>query len=99
MTRGFVYAPVQDVGRCTMVLALWQHGLEQKYGPGRTNGSNAQAGCEAFGAQSRPWGELWKDESGRRILLALMPGNPAVTLTYDTPEADAWERRKNASQL
>jgi hypothetical protein len=103
MMRAMIMAQVQDAGQCTMVLALWQHGLEQKYGPARPNrmnGQDPQAGCEAFAAQSRPWGQLWKDEdSGRRILLSLMPGNPAVTITYDTPEADAWERRKNASQL
>lgn len=100
MMRALIMAPVEDAGRCTLVLALWQHGLEEKYGPGRSNGDNAQAGCEAFAARNRPWGALWKEESsGRRILLALMPGNAAVTLTYDTPQADAWERRKNASQL
>jgi len=100
MTRAFIAGPVQDAGQCTLVLALWQHGLEQKYGPGRTNGTNAQTGCEQFAAQSRPWGESWKEaRTGRRILLALMPNQAAVTLLYDTPEADAWERRKNASQL
>jgi hypothetical protein len=99
MTRALIAAPVEDAGRCALVLALWQRGLEQKYGDGRSDGSSPTVGCNRFASRNTMWGEIWHEPTGRRILLSLMPGQPSVMLLYTTPEADAWERRQNGSQL
>jgi hypothetical protein len=101
MVRAGFAAMVRDAGQCQFVLRMWEHALEQKYAALRPDRRvPTGTACRELDQRNRMWMEIRTDPSdGHRIMLALIPGTPGVMLTYTTPRAEAWEKRKNDSQF
>lgn len=104
LVRGGYTAEAATVPLCQMVVRAWDANLARRYPGMRTEvRSIGQAGgepCAAWRSGAGGWMKVWHDPAnGARIMLALLPGAPGVMLTYTTPQADAWERRKNQSRF
>jgi hypothetical protein len=104
LIRGGYMAPVSGAADCGIVIGLFNTVVGRRY-PGlqaeeRTVGNVTGDACAAALARSGGYMKAWTDPAnGARILLTLLPGGEGPLLMYTTPEADAWERRKNDAKF
>ena len=104
LVRGGYMAPVSSAGECDMVVRGFENVITRRY-PGlrfeeRSIGELGGDPCAAALAGDGGYLKAWTDPAnGVRIILALLPGQQGPMLTYSTPEADAWERRKNDARF
>jgi hypothetical protein len=104
LVRGGYLAPVNGAGDCAMVLRAFDNAVSRRYPElqtqERTVGSVGSDACVAAQSGRGGYMKLWTDPAnGARIMLAILPGADGPMLTYTTPEADAWERRKNDARF
>lgn len=104
LMRGGYMAPVQSAGDCAMVMRAWDNVVSRRYPDlrfeERTVGEVGGDACAAGLAGRGGYMKVWRDPAnGARIMLAVLPGADGPMLTYTTPEADAWERRKNDARF
>ena len=104
LVRGGYMAPFNSPADCAIALQELDNVVTRRYPalPAEVGGPSGQAAdiCAATLAGEAGFAKVWTDgENGARILLALMPRASAVMLTYTTPEADAWERRKTDARF
>lgn len=100
--RGGYFAEIGSVAECSTTLGLLDQGVSRRYPdmPARvTPEQDVGDPCPAYAAGTGRYMKTWTDPAGNRIWLMLLPGSPAVVLTYTTPAADAWERRKTQAQF
>jgi hypothetical protein len=102
MFRAGYAATFQSQAECVMKLNLFDQGVSRRYP--ELEGVAKQIGqgepCAALVQGTGGFLKRWTDPAnGAQVMLALQPGLPAVVLTYTTPEAGLWERRKTQSQF
>ena len=98
--RGTYGAQVASVEECERVISLFESGLARRFAgvePARS-GAAGPGRCQAAASGGPGFVETWRGpDGGARVALGLVPGARAVSLTYSTPAADEWERRKAAA--
>lgn len=104
LMRGGYMAPYSGPADCAIALQLLDNVVTRRYPdlPTEVKGidGNAVDICNAAIAGQAPYGKVWSDSAnGARIALVLPPQRSGVLLTYTTPDADAWERRKNDARF
>lgn len=104
LVRGGYLAPVNGAGECAMVLRVFDNVVSRRYpeleAEERAVGNVGNDACAAGLASRGGYMKVWTDSAnGVRIMLAILPGADGPMLTYTTPEADAWERRKNDARF
>ena len=98
--RGGYHAETPTVEKCREVLNRFGNAVADRYPTlrfeERRGGDQGQEACAGAAAGTTAYGASWTDViGGARILMTVTPGTPGVMLTFTTPDADAWERRKN----
>lgn len=98
--RGTYGAQLAGVEECERVVSLFESGLARRFAgtePARS-GAAGPARCQSSASGGPGFVETWRSpDGGSRVALGLVPGARAVSLTYSTPAADEWERRKAAT--
>ena len=97
-------APVNGAGDCDLVVRGLENVITRRYPDlkfeersiGDLDGGACQAALSGRGGYLKAWTD---PADGVRIILALLPGQGGPMLTYSTPQADAWERRKNDARF
>lgn len=100
--RGGYMADIGSVAQCSSTLGLFDQGVSRRYPDVPTHvkpEGTVGDPCPAYAQGTGLYMKTWTDVAGNRIWLTLLPGSPAVVLTYTTPAADAWERRKTQAQF
>ncbi|HEY0152876.1 MAG TPA: hypothetical protein VGB92_12820 [Longimicrobium sp.] len=102
MFRAGYAASFQSHAECIMKLNLFDQGVSRRYP--ELEGVAKQIGegepCAALLQGTGGYLKQWTDPgNGAQVMLALQPGLPSVILTYTTPEAGLWERRKTQGQF
>lgn len=104
LVRGGFMAPANGAGDCALALRLFDNVVSRRYpdlrAEERTVGSVGSDVCAAALAGRGGYLKAWTDPAnGARIILTILPDTEGPMLTYTTPEADAWERRKNDARF
>jgi hypothetical protein len=101
--RAGYMAQVTSPEQCASTMGLIDQELSRKYtGMEITEsrrGSTDQPPCEAFLGGTGGYLKTRRAPSGNSIMLGLNPGSGGIMITFSTPAADEWERRKRAGQL
>jgi hypothetical protein len=104
LIRGGYMAPVNGAADCGIAVQLFDNVVSRRYpelqAEERTMGDTGSDACAAALARRGGYMKGWTDPAnGARILLTILPGAEGPMLMYTTPEADAWERRKNDARF
>jgi hypothetical protein len=104
LIRGGYMAPVQGAADCGIAITLFENVVSRRYpeleAEERTVGEVGNDACAAALASRGGTLKAWTDPAnGARIILTMLPGAEGPMLTYTTPDADAWERRKNDARF
>jgi hypothetical protein len=104
LIRGGYMAPVQGAADCGIAVRLFENVVSRRYpeleAEERTVGEVGNDPCAAALAGRGGTMRAGTDPAnGARIILTMLPGAEGPMLTYTTPDADAWERRKNDARF
>ncbi|HYR12075.1 MAG TPA: hypothetical protein VEQ60_30095, partial [Longimicrobium sp.] len=104
LIRGGYMAPVQGAADCGIAFRLLENVVSRRYpelqAEERTVGEVGNDACGAALASRGGTMKAWTDPAnGARIILTMLPGAEGPMLTYTTPDADEWERRKNDARF